>query len=264
MCHGRGSQEYPETTPAARLLNRLPAVGSLAGDGLRPGQPGHRLLWLPEPVESCGPLGFPRRCRTASWIGAARAGDARQRRLACVALGHALLGPTPPHGVRAGIFPGHRWARSCSLSAHRRHRPALCVEDWARTSRLSGRSAITLAVWHCACWRLGVLGSFRPGFERKVSRFEEQGWFSAGGLQALPGQRVRRGTILGILDPGRLRCVRHDHARARLRNAASQDLARSPYRSPASSRCRPPARHHYRREDDHVCCRTCSSPCRFC
>src|SRR5262249_22983630 len=40
---------------------------------------------------------------------------------------------------------------------------------------------------------------FKPGFERFLVRFEGQGWFSATSYKQQQGQRVRRGTIIGIL-----------------------------------------------------------------
>src|SRR5205807_2678283 len=46
---------------------------------------------------------------------------------------------------------------------------------------------------------LGVRFFFRPGFERQVTRVEDQGWFSLASYKRTQGQRVRRGTIMGIL-----------------------------------------------------------------
>jgi preprotein translocase SecE subunit len=40
---------------------------------------------------------------------------------------------------------------------------------------------------------------FKPGTEKKVIAFEEQGWFSTTAYKKSQGQRVRRGTILGVL-----------------------------------------------------------------
>ena len=40
---------------------------------------------------------------------------------------------------------------------------------------------------------------FRPDTEKYLIQLEGQGWFSAAAYKGLQGQRVRRGTILGIL-----------------------------------------------------------------
>jgi preprotein translocase SecE subunit len=39
----------------------------------------------------------------------------------------------------------------------------------------------------------------KPGYEQRLVALEEQGWFSAAAYKRSQGQRVRRGTILGIL-----------------------------------------------------------------
>jgi preprotein translocase SecE subunit len=48
---------------------------------------------------------------------------------------------------------------------------------------------------------LAALGTllFRAGFERWLVKVEDQGWFTAAAYKRTQGQRVRRGTILGIL-----------------------------------------------------------------
>jgi preprotein translocase SecE subunit len=40
---------------------------------------------------------------------------------------------------------------------------------------------------------------FRPTFEKKLLAFEDQGWFRAASYKRSQGQRVRRGTMLGVL-----------------------------------------------------------------
>lgn len=46
---------------------------------------------------------------------------------------------------------------------------------------------------------LALRGLRKPGFEALALQLEEQGWFSTAAYKRLQGQRVRRGTILGIL-----------------------------------------------------------------
>jgi preprotein translocase SecE subunit len=67
--------------------------------------------------------------------------------------------------------------------------------------RLADRSialAITLAVGIGLCVGAAI-GFLRPAFGNFLRQVEEQGWFSARPYKRNQGQRVRRGTILGIL-----------------------------------------------------------------
>jgi preprotein translocase SecE subunit len=113
-------------------------------------------------------------------------------------LGARLLGPRSVPGVRAGIFLGvvgllvvlllARWA-------------SLWVEHWAHDSRLFDPTtgAIVTAVITLALLVLGVRLFTRPRFQSFVVRFEAGGWFHATPYKSNQGQRVRRGTIFGIL-----------------------------------------------------------------
>jgi preprotein translocase SecE subunit len=59
-------------------------------------------------------------------------------------------------------------------------------------------AAITLAVG--AALAIGTAFAYtRPNFERWLLQVEAQGWFTAAPYKRSQGQRVRRGTILGIL-----------------------------------------------------------------
>src|SRR5262249_17400244 len=57
---------------------------------------------------------------------------------------------------------------------------------------LTGVAGVVLVV-------VGVRLFFRPAFERWLVGVEEQGWFSATAYKRSQGQRVRRGTVLGLL-----------------------------------------------------------------
>jgi preprotein translocase SecE subunit len=115
-----------------------------------------------------------------------------------VYVGGKLLGPSPPRGVRAGIFVGligivligliTRWIGGAldSLSFEH-HWFSQQVGIW-----------ITIAI---GVVLLGLLIRyfFHPRFEAFLQAFEDQGWFSANSYKASQGLRVRRGTMLGIL-----------------------------------------------------------------
>jgi preprotein translocase SecE subunit len=120
---------------------------------------------------------------------------------ALAVVGARLLGPKQPAGARAGIFAVlagfvlvlllTRWA-------------SLWLEYEVYTRPLFGDSAVTTGLVltgliALALIALGVYLFLRPETEKYLIQFEGQGWFSAAGYKGLQGQRVRRGTILGIL-----------------------------------------------------------------
>jgi preprotein translocase SecE subunit len=121
--------------------------------------------------------------------------------LGLAVLGTRLLGPRPVPGAKAGIFVSlvgalvvlllTRWA-------------GYLFEHWAYDLNLFGGSgptvgaALTVA-FGLVLLALGVRLLFRPGVEKWLVRFEGQGWFSLHAYKPLQGQRVRRGTILGML-----------------------------------------------------------------
>jgi preprotein translocase SecE subunit len=116
-------------------------------------------------------------------------------------VGGRLLGPRAAPGVRAGIFMGlvgfllvlllTRWA-------------SLWVEYWVYDADMFGTSGPTAGPVVTGVIGLVFLALllrlfWRPGFERWLVRFENQGWFSAKSYKRQQGLRVRRGTIFGIL-----------------------------------------------------------------
>jgi preprotein translocase SecE subunit len=120
---------------------------------------------------------------------------------ALAVVGARLLGPKQPAGARAGIFAVlagfvlvlllTRWA-------------SLWLEYEVYTRPLFGDSAVTTGLVltgliALALVALGVYLFLRPEAEKYLMQLEGQGWFSATAYKGLQGQRVRRGTILGIL-----------------------------------------------------------------
>jgi preprotein translocase SecE subunit len=111
-------------------------------------------------------------------------------------LGLRLLGPHPLRGVRAGIFVCSVGLLALALltcGIGRVLEGVVAGESGALTgAALTGLAALALVVG--AVWAL-----FRPRFEKFLVQFEEQGWFSTAPYKRSQGQKVRRGTILGIL-----------------------------------------------------------------
>ena len=116
-------------------------------------------------------------------------------------LGARLIGPKQPAGARAGIFAGivlflvvlllTRWA-------------SLWLEYGVYNNHLFGASGPTVGLALTGLIGLALLAGevylfFRPEAEKWLIRLEGQGWFSATAYKGLQGQRVRRGTILGLL-----------------------------------------------------------------
>jgi preprotein translocase SecE subunit len=113
-------------------------------------------------------------------------------------LGARLLGPRTPHGVRAGICAGligvvlvlllSRWA-------------SIWFEHWVYDTNWFSPtvgavlSAVVLVVLLAGLVRL----FFLPKFEQFLVQVADQGWFRATAYKANQGQKVRRGTVLGLL-----------------------------------------------------------------
>jgi preprotein translocase SecE subunit len=107
--------------------------------------------------------------------------------------GVRLLGPSPPHGLKAGIFAGLVLVFVVAM-----------VTEWlggiferiVYTSRMFGDSGPTIGI---CLLILGIRFFFRPTFESRIGAVEDQGWFSLASYKRSQGQRVRRATIVSIL-----------------------------------------------------------------
>src|SRR5579871_6808160 len=104
-------------------------------------------------------------------------------------VGRRLIGPNPPPGLRAGVVIGLVGVLIIGLFTR-----------WVGT--ILERSMVhspNEAILGVALLVAGGMLFFRAGFERWMITVEEQGWFSTIAYKRTQGQRVRRGTILGIL-----------------------------------------------------------------
>ena len=113
-------------------------------------------------------------------------------------VGVKLLGPKAVPGVRAGICAGlvgvvlalllSRWA-------------SIWFEHWVYDAHWFGPgvgAALSGAV--CVLLLAGLVRLFfHPKFEQALLTLEDQGWFRATAYKGNQGQKVRRGTILGLL-----------------------------------------------------------------
>jgi preprotein translocase SecE subunit len=110
------------------------------------------------------------------------------------ALGTALVGPSPPKGLKGGVFTvlvGLAVIGFVTLIFGR------MFETWftalpAVGMALTGAIGLGLLVW---AWTL----LNKPRTPARLQAFEDQGWFSSARYKGTQGQRVRRATMLGIL-----------------------------------------------------------------
>jgi preprotein translocase SecE subunit len=109
-------------------------------------------------------------------------------------LGTALAGPTPPRGLRAGVFLVLAWlflAGAVTILAGRVFQHFLAGLSGLGIG-LTAAVGIGLLYWG---WSLIT----RPKAPDKLRAFEDQGWFSTQRLKPMQGQKVRRATMLGII-----------------------------------------------------------------
>src|SRR5262249_34996182 len=108
--------------------------------------------------------------------------------------GLRLASSQPPHGLTAGIAFGLVSVLAIGLFT--------CAMGIAFERWFGERSvlAVALTLGLGAALLLGtVYLYFLPRFEQRLIQVEDQGWFSIASYKRSQGQKVRRGTILGIL-----------------------------------------------------------------
>jgi preprotein translocase SecE subunit len=115
-------------------------------------------------------------------------------------VGMRLLGPKPAPGLKAGIFVAllallvvllvTRWvSQGIEGLVYEGSRPL------PETLGIALTVAVGLGLLALAFWTFFL----KPGAERRLAAFEEQGWFTSASYKRSQGVRVRRGTILGLL-----------------------------------------------------------------
>jgi preprotein translocase SecE subunit len=109
--------------------------------------------------------------------------------------GSRLVGPTPPHGLRAGIFLACVGVLvACLIGSG----VGMLLEQSAGLIHPTVGVAITAVVF--VALLAGLAFAFLSGrVEKWMILLEDQGWFSAQPYKRSQGQRVRRATILGVL-----------------------------------------------------------------
>jgi preprotein translocase SecE subunit len=108
-------------------------------------------------------------------------------------VGMRLLGPSPAHGARAGVF----WVVVLIVAAGLIIQVlGQTIENWLGNGIVPMATAAVLAL---AVVYFMFRPLFRPRFEKWLGQLEDQGWFTTKGYKASQGLKVRRGTILGLL-----------------------------------------------------------------
>jgi preprotein translocase SecE subunit len=111
-------------------------------------------------------------------------------------LGLRLVGK-PEKGLKAGIFLGCVALLGVAWATWLVGR-ILEGLFFADESRWTAGIVVTLVMGACLLY-LAIRYILRPGFEDVALTLEEQGWFTLEGYKRSQGQRVRRGTMLGVL-----------------------------------------------------------------
>jgi preprotein translocase SecE subunit len=108
-------------------------------------------------------------------------------------VGNRMVGQEPPAGLTGGIVFGT--VELVVLGLLVRWIGSLLEGSFENAAIGIGLTVGVGAVLILAA----VVFSFRPRFERLAIQVEEQGWFTRAAYKRSQGQRVRRGTILGVL-----------------------------------------------------------------
>lgn len=142
---------------------------------------------------------FPDRSNPVAWVALLAVGTLLAGLLVWVGL--FLLGPKPARGLRAGII---LTAVGTGLLALASVYLGLAIEEWIFVRGTFGDSGHTVGMI-IAGVVAGVLllGFFwlvvQPRSEKFFGEVEDQGWFSFDSYKRNQGQKVRRGTMIGIL-----------------------------------------------------------------
>jgi preprotein translocase SecE subunit len=109
-------------------------------------------------------------------------------------LGMALVGPTPPHGLRAGVFSVLVWLGATAFVTILVGR---LFEGWLGGAPAVGIALTVLIGVGLLYWGWSLVT--KPKGPDWLRALEDQNWFTANRFKAMQGQRVRRGTMLGVI-----------------------------------------------------------------
>jgi preprotein translocase SecE subunit len=114
-----------------------------------------------------------------------------------IGLGNRLLGPSPPVGVRGGVFVGFVGLLAIVLLTRW---VSIGLERMAYADTITPLTGAILTGAVGGLLLLGFIRAFGQKWaQRYIVQFEEMGWFSTAAYKPTQGQRVRRATIFGIL-----------------------------------------------------------------
>ncbi|MFM7152283.1 MAG: preprotein translocase subunit SecE [Gemmataceae bacterium] len=112
-------------------------------------------------------------------------------------LGNRLIGSEAPPGFRAGVFVAFL---GLHLAIFLARWVSLWLEHWAYSGAMSLSMAQILTIFLGVGLILGwLILFFRPDVQKWIVRLEEAGWFSTNVYKGNQGQKVRRGTVAGLL-----------------------------------------------------------------
>ena len=188
---GAQTASKPLPVPIASLLGVGYVIGCLA------------LLYLGLPLlwEQLGLSGEVTKDKNVLALGALKAFGTLAAIVILFLVGLKLLGPSPRPGVKAGIFTAmfllfvwvllSRWIGGI-------------LEGWthdegwlAGLGPTAGMGIFAVVSVLILFWFAKIF--FRPTFQKRMVRFDGQGWFTFGGYKPGQGLKIRRGTMLGIL-----------------------------------------------------------------
>jgi preprotein translocase SecE subunit len=107
--------------------------------------------------------------------------------------GARLVGPSAPHGLRAGIFMAFAGLFFLVLLVQIF---GVTLENWDFSPTVGIPATLVFAAILVFFY---IRAFFRTSFEKWLVQVEDQGWFTTTSYKASQGLRVRRGTMLGLL-----------------------------------------------------------------
>jgi preprotein translocase SecE subunit len=111
-------------------------------------------------------------------------------------LGLRLVGPSPPAGLKGGIFWG---LASLAIAGTATWAIGMMLDSWFGASGIDPAGQAVVGAIGLLILALAARWYFKPAREDFFVRFEEQGWLSTTQYKKSQGLKVRRGTMIGLL-----------------------------------------------------------------